>query len=440
MLDDGHGLLAPLCGLYPLADNHADDLAFATLRPADDPRSWIYLFEGSESESLQRTHFSIAHFIWSHALAQETIEDPLFGAEDEASLAFATEQAAWQLEPLEDPEHLFARSRWLLRAMAEQGDFVQFAKSRVAPGLAQWQEERTLLGEAPHLAIHWLLSHWLANNPNALAECLTLTEHVQNADVRAIRRWVSTRKCEGFHATVFAELPARMCERRTSAPKPISTSTFDRDAEMIAAKGNVRVHEQLLSKLAPTSDVKMKRWIKTYSSLVAGMSSHREEGARVQREWAAEIDERMLLPAVGLVLRSFTYPKQLDPRALFWIIAALGRLGPTSPHRELVLHSLLSAPTTKLCDERLIELVEAVARFDDPRVEPWLEGMAVYARRTSFQLDEELFAAALGALAAKNPARAAPLLTDVLGKSDRRSSWFHASAKKIAAELGALSR
>ena len=58
-------------------------MALATMRPPGDPRSWVYLFEGEESESIQRTHFSIAHFIYTDALVSDEVDDTLFGDHDD---------------------------------------------------------------------------------------------------------------------------------------------------------------------------------------------------------------------------------------------------------------------------------------------------------------------------------------------------------------------
>ena len=434
ILDDGRELLWPLCALYPIAA-HGSDMALATMRPPADPRSWVYLFEGEESECIQRTHFSIAQFIHTHALVSEEVDDTLFGDHDAASDAFSKEQAAWTLEPLEDPLVLFERSRWLLRALMDQGDFARYTKSRRVPGLAEWEKEKSELVEAPHLALYWLLAHWISGNTAPLSEALTITKSTPNSDVQAVRRHVDRKKRTAFSSEVRAQLPARMLTKgeapvRLTSPEVLVPS----DDGLLAALDDMRSQQKLLEQMARTADAKFKGWVKTHSEFVVGANSHQAAAVAAQKKWANAIDERMLLPTVSLVRRSFKYPDQLDERALFWIIAALGRLGPSSRHRELVLETLLAAPIAKLYDARFTEVVRALGKFDDRRVEPWLEKVVKWSMKTNFMTQKEVFRASLDELAARSPKRASAIITEIVARKDRRSAWLHGEAGKVAAD------
>ncbi len=434
VLTDRRELLWPLCALYPIAQ-HGSDMALATMRPPGDPRSWIYLFEGEESESIQRTHFSIAQFIWTHALVSEEVDDTLFGDHDEASDAFTKDQSRWTVEPLEDPLVLFERSRWLLRALMEKGDFALHTKSRRVPGLAEWEEESSALAEAPHLALYWLLAHWISGNTEPLAETLKLTQPMRNLDVQAVRRYVDGRRRTGFATEVREQLPARM---RTKKEAPVHLTSpkllVPSDEGLLAALDDIRGQQKLLKQMATNADAKFKGWVETHSVFASGADSHGPEAVAVQKKWADAIDERMLIPTVSLVRRSFKYPDQLDERALFWIISALGRLGPSSRHRELVLKTLLAAPTKDLYDDRFTEVVRAIAKFDDARVEPWLEKVVKWSRKTKFMEQQKVFEAALDALAVRNPRGASAVIVELLAKSDRSSAWLHAEAARVAAD------
>lgn len=408
-------LLPSLCALYPLADNGGGDAAYATLRPPGDPRSWIYFFEGAESQSLQRSHYSIAHFIWTHTRPGDDYDD-LFGTDDDRSQAFADREGEWEFEPLEDPVVLRRRSWWLICALRDGNITDDLSR---APTLSDRQAERSRLPTTPHLAVYWLLAHWLLGNESAKRETDAAVASSSNVWVKAARRWIAA-DAPSLAVELRDQAPPKALEKGlTNTATATATATDDPAAQMARAPADLKLHAKVLANVAKSSDAAFHAQVETYRALIAGMSNF-QEGKTTQLAWVRAIDERLLIPAIGLVQRSRRYPNWRNEHALRYVIGALGRLGPASPYRKLALETLLSARIDKLDAGRLAEIASALRPFREKRGATWLLrcAKAAAADRLGASNQEALFAA-LDALAELDRATVESLVKGVLAKSER---------------------
>ncbi|ATB50930.1 hypothetical protein MYMAC_006587 [Corallococcus macrosporus DSM 14697] len=182
LAQNAEGLLA---GLFPLSEDASGDRALASLLPDSLGLLRVHSFRherGDLGEAQCLKSFVVNQ--WSSEDASEAGSPPgdvglvryeyLMELTAMLDMAMATERQAQPSLELPDSAQLYLRSRWLMRMVWGQPSELLSELLAQAPGLSEWDAERTLWRRHPVLTNYWMVAHSFLGNDSACAETVAV--------------------------------------------------------------------------------------------------------------------------------------------------------------------------------------------------------------------------------------------------------------------------
>lgn len=302
---------------------------------------------------------------------------------DEAAAAIAELEALRErerhhvLDPRLDPERLFARTAWLVHLFLGHG--AEWRHELAYAGtIRDWQSERELVAEWPHLALYWLWSHVMLGNHTELDDVLALTApstsalvHESRDLVRALREGKDVRI--GIRTgPVLEQLREQLQDEAPPAVLGVRAKELRAERErstLDAADEEVRLRASLEA-LAP-ADPKVREALELLVFLEEGGALRapvleKKKGLTIDQavdRFVALVDQRFR-PFILVKVRKAARWPDASPHATHGMILALAKVAKSFDELEQLVRA---AGTANYGLRRLTELARAWGRFSDPR-------------------------------------------------------------------------
>lgn len=281
------------------------------------------------------------------------------------------------LDPRLDPERLFARTAWIVHLFVGHGADWKHELAE-AGTIRDWQSERDLVAEWPHLALYWLWSHVMLGNLTELDDVLAITApstsalvHESRDLVRALREGRDVRI--GLRTgPVLEALREQLQDEAPPGALGVRAKEYRAEREkstLAAADEEVRLRATL-DALAPT-DAKVREALELLTFLEEGGALRapvleKKKGLTIDRaveRFVALVDQRFR-PFILVKLRKSARWPDASPHATHGMILALAKVAKSFDELEQLVRA---AGTANFGIRRLTELHRAWGRFPDAR-------------------------------------------------------------------------